>query len=541
MNCKATKIPYSETGSFSKILLDYIKGERALRSFYQYTPDIISLQEAISARMQYKINRAALFEALQSQYEHLYIDDHVKTNIALLGKEGTFTVTTAHQPNIFTGPLYFIYKILHTIKLASYYKTHFPQYDFVPVYYMGSEDADIDELGHIHLNNEKITWETAQTGAVGRMKVDKKLLSLVDRIASETGVLPHAHEIISLIRQSYKENVSIQIATLGFVNALFGKYGLVILIPDSRQLKLIATNIFEEELMRQTSASIVRKTAQRLSDIGYKPQAFVRDINLFYLQDDQRARIEKNGDRWQVSGTNISFTKEELLGVLHRHPENFSPNVILRGLFQEMILPNVSFIGGGGEIAYWLELKDMFEHYQVPYPMLVVRNSFLIINYQLNQIINKLGLKVTDIFKSVHTLQQEWVHTHASHLIAVENSLSSIEKIYHDLYVQAQGIDTTLLQHVEALKINTIKRILQLEKKFVRAEKRSHADAMQQIEKIKQQLFPNGNLQERTDNIIPYYAKWGSALIDDLYNHALSLEQEFTVLEEIGSNVKFVG
>ena len=217
-----------------------------------------------------------------SQYENIAAPEAVKQNIQLLHAASTFTITTAHQPNIFTGPLYFIYKILHTIKLAENCRQKFPQYNFVPVYYMGSEDADLDELGHIYLNREKLTWQTPQTGAVGRMKVDENLLQMIRRIESEIAVLPHGAEIMAAVKKYYMKGELIQNATLGFVNHLFGRYGLVVVIPDSAKLKSAGIDLFKDELLHQRSYGIVEGTIQQLADAGYKVQAHGRDINLFF-------------------------------------------------------------------------------------------------------------------------------------------------------------------------------------------------------------------------------------------------------------------
>lgn len=528
-------IPYSQTGYFSNIVLDYLQGEEKLQPFYEWAPSVENLTKAIAKRQNYCCaSREQLTHALKEQYRNIEITKEVEHNIHLLNDTHTFTITTAHQPNIFTGPLYFIYKILHAIKLATYCRQQFPQYNFVPVYYMGSEDADLDELGHIFLNGDKLRWQTSQIGAVGRMQVDNELLQLIQKIEAEIGVLPYSDDILSAVKKYYVPGNSIQYATLDFVNYLFGKYGLVIVIPDSTALKSLAVELFKDELLHQHSSKIVETTTQRLSSLGYKVQAQGRNINLFYLRDDgSRLRIEKKGDRWYVLDSDISFNESELITELNAFPEKFSPNVILRGLFQEMILPNIAFIGGGGELAYWLELKDVFQHYKVPYPMLVLRNSFLIVNKKIAYKWTKLGFTLTDLFKSRQGLQSEWVKWNSDHNIAVDSSLSAIEDLFNKLSDQVASVDTTLKGHVYALRKQFEKKIVAVGKKLLRAEKRNHADAMRQIETLKQFLFPANNLQERIDNLLFYYATLGSSFIDAVYEHSHILEQTFVIMEEV--------
>src|SRR6478609_940141 len=372
MDQTANYLPYESTGYFSKIVSDYLSQSPLLQPFYKHTPDLKGIQSSIAARQSFNTPRNLLVDVLGEQYSGVPVSEKVKQNIASLADQNTFTITTAHQPNIFTGPLYFIYKILHAVKLADELTTQLPQYKFVPVYYMGSEDADLDELGFINVGGQKLVWETKQTGAVGRMKVDKALLKIIHAIHGQAGVLPFGNELTDLFTQCYTEGKLIQQATLELVNALFGEYGLIVLVPDNAKLKTAFHSVVEKELMEGFSHKIVADTIEQLGK-NYKVQAGGREINLFYLIDDKRERIETAGEKYEVRTIGLSFSKEEILKELKDHPERFSANVILRGAFQETVLPNIAFIGGGGELAYWIELKNVFAAVGIPYPVLLLR------------------------------------------------------------------------------------------------------------------------------------------------------------------------
>ena len=532
MNCKSTRIPYRQTGVFSKLVLDYIDQDDAIKPFMSSPPSLLGIQQAIEARKAFKTNRSVLVQELKKQYDGVETSDKVTKNIESLLSDNTFTITSAHQNNIFTGPLYFIYKILHSIKLADNLKTSLPQYDFVPVFYIGSEDADLDELNNINLGGHKLVWNTKQTGAVGRMKVDKELLKLIDAMEGQLSVLPYGNDIISLIKESYKEGATIEQATFLFVNALFAEYGLVVLKPDNASLKKELTTLFEDDLINQTASGIVEKSIASLSDAGYKVQANPREINLFYLKDDLRERIIKEGTRFKVQGTSLDFSEDELRAELGNNPERFSPNVILRGLYQETILPNIVFISGGGETAYWLQLKSLFEYYKLPFPVLVLRNSFLLVEEKWKELISKLGYSIEDFFSSEQELLNKLVLKESTNDTRLNGSLSAIEELYESFKKQAKAVDTTLEQHVDALKTKTVFRLQELEKKMLRAEKRKFTDQQGQIQKVKAHLFPGNGLQERHENISCYYAKYGPAILQLLYNESLSLEQEFVMLTE---------
>ena len=381
-------IPYDQTNSFSKIVIDYLQSSDQLKPFYSFAPAVDGIKNAIDKKKDHKINRSLLKEQLKKQYATTAAKESVQKNIDLLEQGNTFSICTAHQPNLFTGPLYFMYKILHTIKLAAFLKEKFPDNNFVPVYYMGSEDADFAELNHTYVQGKKIEWTKKQTGAVGRMLVDDSLISLIDELENQLYAAPHVKEVIDLLRRCYSKGRNIQDCTFEIVNELYGDYGLVVLVPDNAFLKSQMVAVFSNDILEQTSSSIVAKTSEALEKY-YKVQANPREINLFYLKDNLRERIVRKDNDFHIHNTDLHFTKEEIQKELKEHPERFSPNVILRGLFQETLLPNIAFIGGGGELAYWLQLKDLFNHYNVPFPVLVLRNSFLIIEKQWQETIKK--------------------------------------------------------------------------------------------------------------------------------------------------------
>lgn len=525
-------ISYEDTGKFTKIVLDYVNGSKNLVDFYQHKVNIEGIKDAINERKKTFTNRHLLAEQLNIRYKKLDNIDSAKANIDALLDENTFTVCTAHQPNIFTGHLYFIYKILHTIKLAEALKKQLPQYNFVPFFFMGSEDADLEELNHVVIDGRKYVWQTKQKGAVGRMKIDDNLLKLVDEIAGRLSVEKYGEDIISLLKKCFQKNTSIEQATFLFVHHLFKSYGLLIFLPDNGAFKKEMLAVFEEDIFQNTSSKIVSKTSDKLS-AKYKVQAHPREINLFYLADEIRNRLVQKDDGFIVQDTGIHFSKEELQIELKTYPERFSPNVILRGLFQEIALPNIAFIGGGGELAYWLELKDLFQHYKVPFPMLILRNSFLVIDKKFTSLLKKIKLSAPDLFKGEETLMNEIVNSRTPHRLQLDEEKFQIQQAFYSIKKLANEIDITLTQHAEALEMKSNKKLEALEKKMLRSEKRKYADIKNQLSKIFTTLFPGNGLQERTENFMLYYSWLGDDFIKILYENSLTLEQQFCILEEI--------
>ncbi len=529
MQSDCTYLPYSSTGYFSTIVLDYINATDDLKPFYDFVPTIEGAKAAVAKRKTFTTNRQLLVSVLKEQYKDVQLSAKQIQYIEQLSSENTFTVCTAHQPNIFTGYLYFIYKIIHAIKLAETLSQQIADSNFVPVYYMGSEDADLEELGHIYIDGKKYEWKTNQQGAVGRMKVDKALVQLINDISGQLLVHPHGNEMVELMRACYKEGTTIQQATFNFVNTLFADYGLLILLPDNRLLKNEFAGVIEKELLQQFSHTAVQETVKNFP-AKYKVQAAGRELNLFYLNDAGRERVEVVNGQWSIVNSEKKFAEAEILNELKEYPERFSPNVILRPVFQEMILPNIAFIGGGGEIAYWLELKKVFEAAGVPYPVLILRNSFLLVDEKSDELVKKLKLSTADIFKPELALMNALVQKESPNQLSLENEKQLLQELYNKMKLIAGSTDATLQAHTEALHKKALQKIEALEKKILKAEKRKYETQQRQLHKLKQQLFPNNNLQERVDNFMLYYAKSGRAFMNDIYKNSLALEQEFTIL-----------
>lgn len=526
-----TSLPHSQTGKFSKIVLDYLSEDPELRPFYAHDVTIDGIKAAIKTRQSFDTDRKALVQHLRQQYQAVETSEKTHNNIEALLQHNSFTICTAHQPNIFTGHLYFIYKILHTIRLSAHLNEQLPDYHFVPVYFMGNEDADLEELNHIVWEGKQYTWNTRQKGAVGKMLVDEALLELMQQMEGRLLAEPHGADVMKILRESFTEGRPIEEAMLHLVNALFSQYGLIILMAGAPALKQQSAHIFQEDLLTHQPASIVRSTSEKL-DKQHSAQAFVRDINLFYMKDDLRNRIETDGETFRVVDTDIYFNKEEILAELEQHPERFSPNVILRGIFQESILPDVAFIGGGGELAYWFQLKDLFTRYGVPYPVLVLRNSMLIVEGKSKQLLDKTDLKITDVFGTPDAAMEIIVDRESNNSLQIDEEEKDLKNVYRRLEQKTLEIDPTLSDFVQALQTRHGNDLKNLEKKMLRAEKRKFSDRRRQVDQLFAALSPDGGLQERVENYLLFAAKYRPALMYALYEASMEWGKEFVVVEE---------
>lgn len=533
MPTDCTYLPYSDTGYFTPLILDYLKQDEHLSEFYRYTPDAKGLEQAIADRQKFPVNRKALVDILTKQYSELPAYEAVAENIKLLGNDNTFTICTAHQPNLLTGYLYFVYKIVHAIKLAEELKGKHPDKNFVPVYYIGSEDNDLEELGVFRYEGKKFVWDAAgQTGAVGRMdtKSLKKLLDELFKVMGPPGV--HLQKLKETLTTAYLKHKNIADATQYLVNELFGQYGLIALNADEPEFKKAILPILKDDLLQHGAHPLVDEQIKKLEQ-HYKSQAYPRPINLFYLKDNIRERIEKNGDVWEVLNTDIKFNEQDLLVELETHPERFSPNVILRGIFQESILPDVAFIGGGAEVAYWLQLKPAFDKYNVFYPAVLLRQSVLWVNKREHELREKLDLSVADTFLPQHELEKEYVARHSKDNWQTGKEAIAMEQLMTGLKTKAIALDTTLQGAADAALAKMKKQMDVLEKKMLRAEKRKMNVDLERIQRLLTEIFPDGSLQERKDNFMAWYLRYGQEYFDILKQSIQPLRHEFLVLEEV--------
>lgn len=525
---KAKYISYQDTHSFSKLVLDYVNDDPFLKPFYSYRPDLDGLNEAFESR-DFKGNRTELVQVLNEQYQTIKVNQAVNNNINLLANENTFTVTTGHQLNLFTGPLYFIYKIVTTINLAIELKIAHPEKNFVPVYWMATEDHDFDEINHINVDEKNISWIQQTNGATGRLST-KTVVAAVQAYKGYLGISKKGKKLAALVENAYFDNDNLADATRVLVNSLFEQYGLVIINADNKTLKKQFSDIIEQDILHNNSEKLTEQTSQTLENKGYKTQVNGREINFFYLQDELRERIVEQDGKYLVNNTSIVFSSEELIQEIADHPDRFSPNVIMRPMYQEVILPNIAYIGGGAEVAYWMQLKANFDFYKVDFPVLLLRNSALLIDQRSAENLNKLGFSLEDVFLKTDELQNKWVSANTTATLTLTAEIQSIKTVFDQVKLNAFKVDKTLANSAESAKTKTARLLANFEKKILRAEKRKHQVALSQIENVKNRLFPSGTLQERVANIAPMYVNYGDDFISSCIENFEPLGGDFTLL-----------
>lgn len=492
---KVACIDFSETGLFAPIFTDFIQQKGELKKFYHRYPSLEAFQGQIHEKSQHSINRKLLVQVLEAQYAKVSkVEEAVKQNIESLGDEKTFTLTTGHQLNIFTGPLYFHFKIITVINACKHLKTNYPDYNFVPVYWMASEDHDLEEIKSVQLEGKKFKWNTEQSGAVGRMKTDG-LDDLAKEISGEDSVFTKAYTNAENLADAVRE----------YVNAIYGKYGLIVLDADNGELKSEFKNVIQDDVVNNTTNELVESCSESLDNMGYKTQSFPREINFFYLKDNLRERIVKENGIYKVLNTEIQFTEAEIKSEIENHPERFSPNVVLRPVYQEAILPNLAYTGGQAEVAYWMQLKPVFDKFQIPFPIMLPRNFGMIIPNKIRHKIKKLKLNDVDLFTERELLKKQITKKITAQKLNLNDERQELNAILEKIKHFAGEVDMSLSQMTEAETEKVRNALDKIEKKMMAAEKRKHSDKMRQIDEVKDFLFPGNGLQERKENFLSFY------------------------------------
>lgn len=503
-----------------------------LRPFYSDPPQWESFDAQIGARQgRYTpSHRGALAAALREQYQGLPDSEAVLANILDLEGPETYTVVTGHQLNLFTGPLYFFYKLLACINTAEGLRARYPGKKFVPIYWMATEDHDFDEINYFDVHGTRLRWDRPAGGAVGRMET-QGLEFLSAELMAVLGPGRNAGFLKTLFDEAYLTSATLAEAHRKLVHRLFGGYGLLCLDGDDARLKRLALPYFEKDIEGMISHRHATENSKALEGLStkYRTQAHPREVNFFYLSEGKRRRIVHKRHRYELTEGPENWTKETLLEELHKAPERFSPNVIMRPVYQEALLPNLAYLGGGGELAYWLQLKGTFSELGLHFPLLMLRPSLLLIGQKLDKKMGRLGLEPAELFLPPDQL----VNAHIRRISEIEIDFTplanTLKAQFVKLYELAAQTDGSFLKAVKAQEAKQVKGLNKLEKRLLNAQRRRMQDEVARVKVIRNALFPSGSLQERSLNFSEFYEQMGEDFVPFLKERLEPFPRDFRI------------
>jgi bacillithiol biosynthesis cysteine-adding enzyme BshC len=529
----STNIPMASTGLIPSITKDYLEQKEALKPFYKYVPNIESFAEVVENKHFTLENRNVLVNALLKQYQNAEIalgeNDATYLNTLSLKNTNTFTVTTGHQLALFTGPLYFIYKIATIINLANQLKTKYPQQNFVPVFWMASEDHDFEEISSIYMFGKEIKWEKeTHSKPVGHID-NEGIEALIEQLIPVLGERDKAKKWIKLLQESFLTNNNFSIGTRKLVHELFKNQGLVIIDADDKALKTLLKPVMVSDIFEQSSFKAIQNTNKELSK-NYKLQINGREVNFFYLHPEFGRRLIKfENNQYKLNETEVVFTADELKIEVENFPERFSPNVVLRPVYQELILPNLAYIGGPAEVAYWLQLQQVFETHQVPFPVIMQRNSYLLIGKSTKDKIEKMGLTIADMLLADADLTDKYLQKHSATSF-MENA-NQVDALLQQMMDEVKNIDPHTGKELLQYKLETKKTLIVHFKTYKKAREQKQEDNIVKLLKLKERVFPNGTFQERIENVMMHDINIFEDLIAKVLENANAFSNDLIVME----------
>lgn len=530
----------------NKLLNDFLNGKESISSFFGANPlKKEEMEFRIKNVMNRSYNRQGLVEALELFHQRHHASIASQENMRKLRNEDTFVVIGGQQAGLLTGPLYTIHKIISIIQLAKKYENDF-NISVVPVFWIAGEDHDIDEINHIHTINEnevkKQTYYHKNTHAFSATKTDldqKEMKNWIQKIVKTFEETNYTKDLLIELNKTLEESVTFVDFFAKLLFKLFAKEGLVLIDADDPNIRELEGSMFEEMVSKEDIVrSVLKDTKSKLVKSGYQEtlQISEQSIHLFYHSNEGRQLLEV-GERegiLQTKNKSYQFTKDELLRIASEQPRLLSNNVVTRPVMQEYLFPTLAFVGGPGEVAYWAELKDIFEVFDLEMPPVFLRHMFTIFERNIVSAMDDFSLGIDGVLQSsLEEKKNEWVKAQIN--VDYKDVFLQSKKALLQLHEPLQEVTSEIAPNlIDFSKKNFLKieeQILLLERKIEESILKRHEEQIAKWNRIIHAVSPNGKPQERVLNIYYYINKYGPDFVHQLCELSLSWDYAHQVVE----------
>jgi bacillithiol biosynthesis cysteine-adding enzyme BshC len=474
------------------------------------------------------MDRESLADVLLEQNRAYGCGNETLKNIDRLTQDYACAVLTGQQVGLFSGPLYTIYKSLTTIKLTEYLNQNC-RGSYVPVFWLASDDHDFAEINHINMLDEYNQIEKIQYNSplshlkmpASKWVLNSEISNCIQRLHDLTRNSEFKPNILSHLSDTYQADLSFPEAFARWMTHLFKSYGLVFVDASHPDLKKLGKKVFAQEIAGDSpSTKQMLETSDKLKQTGYHTQIQQHKgiLNLFFAENE-RQTIHSKGDDFFIKETEQTYKKSELLVFLDDKPKMFSPNVLLRPIYQDALFPTVAYVGGPGEIAYFAQMKGVYESFGLPMPVIYPRKTVTLIEKNVDNVLENYGINIRDIWEDADKIISETVKKQIPTSVdeVFRDASSRIGQEFQSIKQEIIGFDPTLGKSAELAERKMNQQLKFLEEKILRAAKKRNKTVIQQLQKAKNNLYPGNRLQERIFNIVPYLIKYDYAFLDKLY------------------------
>ncbi len=539
------EISFTELPEQSKLYTDYVYNFDSLKKYYDvdFSNDDELRDHFSKVLRNFNPKRGEIVDLLRRQNSELNNSPDYESALELLTHDNAVCVVTGQQVGLFCGPLYTFFKTISAIKLAAELKERFPEFEFVPVFWLEGDDHDLEESNHIHLLNgtsDVVRVETIPADGenenmrpLSEIKFDASIEQVFQQIDALLPVTDFKQSLMQVLTSSYKEGESFSSAFARTITKMLGKNSLLVIDPYDPQVKRLLKPIFEKEFQTfpRTSEEVIKQSAGL--EENYHVQVKPRVLNLFYIEDGVRRGLEPIGSGFSLRGTKRKLMPEQVRTTLETRPESFSPNVVLRPICQDYLLPTAAYVAGPGEIAYFAQLKGVYQHFGIEMPPVFPRASATILEHRIAKVMERYQLTLSDAFSNFEVVMKK-----ALTAANPENIPGEFEKATEDIKTAIERLDPLIVRVDATLKgamDSTISRMLHhlqhLQEKTTTAYRRKNEQVLQQTKKFQQSIFPNRDLQERVLNFSYFYNKHGEEFIELLFRELPAYAKSHKILK----------
>jgi bacillithiol biosynthesis cysteine-adding enzyme BshC len=516
----------------SKLFTDFLYNYEKVAQFYtDFGRTVSPLAEHARQIGAQEFDRDRVADALERINRKAGSPELTFKHIEMLRHKGSVAIVTGQQAGLFTGPLYTVHKALTVIKLAACLREQ--GVEAVPVFWIASEDHDYEEVNHTRLIDPEGNVQTVQYEPdnrplevpVGKIELDEGINAALDQFIGQLPPSEFLQQIENDLRESYKAGTPFAEAFAKLMARIFKDYGVVLLDPSDEGLKQVAAPLYAKALEKTTEiANALVERSAALVNAGYHAQVNIAQdmVPLFIIDEGRRVALTHRDGRFQVKGSGRSFEKDELAQLALRCPNCFSPNVTLRPVVQDYLLPTAAYIGGPAEIAYFAQLRAVYEVLERQAPCVLPRASFSLVEGRHQKTMEKYGLQLTDFFDGLHSAITKVVETSLDRSTA--EAFAETEKIFDEQLTKLEEslhkADPTLADSLKRSREKVLYQIEHLRTRFIHASARREETTFRQVERAYTSLMPNKNFQERELNVFYFLSRYGQSLIDELHDAA---------------------